>query len=548
MSTNLSKPEQSPVAPPSAAGKPEAPASKPAGKPTGQGAGRAPAAKPVSSSMATLAKKDFGFDEARHLLWRAGFGGTPEQVQLLVRWGVEKSVDALLNFEKTPFAEVKPTDFSADIIHPPTASERQMAKDAAAARDENKLAELRVMRQNAEQADREQMRDIQRWWLKRMIETPRPLEEKLTLFWHGHFATSYRTIEDSYHMFRQNQLFRQHAAGNFGQLLYEIIRDPAMIAYLNNNQSRKGKPNENLAREIMELFSLGVGNYTENDIKEGARALTGYTFTDDSFVFEKNNHDAGQKNILGHSGTLDGDGFVTAILENPACPKFIATKLYRFFAHDYPSGNTKLDSAAAAAIRDMETTLLGNRYEIKPVLKRLFMSQHFYDQAIRGEQIKSPVQLVVGAVRSLNAPPRDLSLLADAMNMMGQSIFFPPSVKGWDGGRGWINTSTMFIRQNTMVFLLTGKRPQGKDALADKEKLPAAQLITQLTDSFPGSSASNAASLLDGILRFTIGKTDPVGRDVLERFVADRKGDLKNEANMIELLMLITAMPEYQLT
>ena len=504
-------------------------------------------ASPITTSTRPIEKQDFGFDEARHLLWRAGFGGTAEQVQMLVRWGPEKSVDTLLDFEKTPFDTVKPDLFDHDIMRPYSDEDRKMQRQAAAARDENALAELRLKRQNAEQLDRDQMREIQKWWLKRMIESPRPLEEKLTLFWHGHFATSYRTIEDSYHMFRQNQLFRKHAAGNFSEMLYEIIRDPAMLAYLNNNQSRKGKPNENLAREIMELFSLGVGSYTEADIKEGARALTGYTFKDDTFVFEKKDHDTGQKRILGRTAAMDGDAFVRTILSQPACGKYIATKLYRFFTHDFPTGIARNDDAAKSVIRDLESTLNGNSFEIKPVLKRLLLSQHFYDPAVRNEQIKSPVQLVVGAIRSLSTPTRDLSLLSDAMNMMGQSVFFPPSVKGWDGGRSWINTSTMFIRQNTLVFLLTGKRPQGRDALAEKERLDGGKLLTQISDAFPGTSLTNPQAVLDAILRFTIGKTDPGGRDVLETFMADHKGEL-NSDTLTELLMLITAMPEYQLT
>jgi len=509
--------------------------------------GKPKAIRPIETSTRPIEKNEFGFDEARHLLWRAGFGGTAEQVQMLVRWGPEKAVDTLLDFEKTPFGAVKPELFDRDIIRPYSDDDRRKQRQAAASRDENALAELRLKRQNAEQLDRDQMREIQKWWLTRMIETPRPLEEKLTLFWHGHFATSYRTIEDSYHMFRQNQLFRKHAAGNFGEMLFEIIRDPAMLAYLNNNQSRKDKPNENLAREIMELFSLGVGSYTEADIKEGARALTGYTFKDDTFVFEKRQHDTGSKRILGRTGTMDGDAFVKAILSQRACGMFIATKLYRFFTHDFPTGIARNDDAAKSVIRDLESTLVGSNFEIKPVLKRLLLSRHFYDPAVRNEQIKSPVQLVVGAIRSLSTPTRDLSLLSDAMNMMGQSVFFPPSVKGWDGGRSWINTSTMFIRQNTLVFLLTGKRPLGRDALADKERVDSAKLLTQISDAFPGTSRTNSQAVLDAILRFTIGKTDPGGRDVLERFMADRKGDLTTDT-LTELLMLITAMPEYQLT
>ncbi|MGE4198722.1 MAG: DUF1800 family protein, partial [Phycisphaerales bacterium] len=273
----------------------------------------------VSKSMRPIADSNFGFDQARHLLWRAGFGGTPKQIQTLVSWGAKRAVEYLVNYEDVPTDTVSESEFDRNIMRPATAEEREMNVRARRMNDEETVARLRARRQEAEREDRRQMSSIQRWWLKRMIETPRPLEEKMTLFWHGHFATSYRTIEDSYHMFMQNQLFRKHAVGDFRELLFAIIRDPAMIAYLDNNDSRKGRPNENLAREIMELFSLGVGNYTEQDIKEGARALTGYTFEDDDFTFQKNNHDEGRKSILGRSGTMDGDVFVKAILEQRAC-------------------------------------------------------------------------------------------------------------------------------------------------------------------------------------------------------------------------------------
>lgn len=510
--------------------------------------GAAPAAaKPertprVNSSMGPIRREQFTFEAARHLLWRAGFGGTAQQIQTLVAWGPEKSVDHLLDFATGPRDEA--LAFNKDIMRPATNEERQAQAQAARMRDEDTLAKFRLARQNAEQADRQQMRDVQQWWLKRMIETSRPLEEKLTLFWHGHFATSYRTIENSWHMAQQNAFFRRHAAGNFADLLFGIIRDPAMLAYLNNNTNRKGRPNENLAREIMELFSLGVGEYTEADIKEGARALTGYTFDDDQFEFQRNNHDAGTKTILGRTGAMDGDDFVKAILEQPACSRFLATKLYRYFAHDYPTGRRRIDSAAEIAIRELSNTLRRTRYQLAPALRQLFLSQHFYDPAIRLQQIKSPVQLVVGAVRSLNAPPRDLGVLNEALNMMGQNIFYPPSVKGWDGGRTWINTATMFVRQNTTVFMLTGKRPRGRDPLADQQKFEAAALRPALADAFP-SAAESPEKFLDALLLFTLGRTDPAARDTLDQFVASAGGI--TDQNLDELLLLVTALPEYQL-
>jgi uncharacterized protein (DUF1800 family) len=498
----------------------------------------------VSPSLQPIRKNEFDFAAARHLLWRAGFGGTPAQVQTLVSWGPEKSVDYLLDFEKVAYAEPKEDAFDKNIMRPLTEDERREQRRAQQARDEDTLARFRVARQQAEQTDREQMRRIQQWWLKRMIETPRPLEEKLVLFWHGHFATSYRTIENSWHLYRQNQFFRKHATGNFADLLTGIIRDPAMLKYLNNDTSRKDRPNENLARELMELFSLGVGHYSEDDIKQGARALTGYTFDDDDFVFRPGNHDTGAKQILGASGTLDGDGFVKAILDHPECPRFITTKLYRWFAGDYPTGRRSIDEPARQVINELASGF-GRNYEIKPVVRRLLLSRHFYDPALRNEQIKSPVQLVVGAVRSLNTPARDLGTLTDALNMMGQNIFFPPSVKGWDGGRSWINTATMFVRQNTLVFLLTGQRPRGRDASATTEPYDPSPLLAGLADAFP-ESTSGRDRLVEALAAFALGTTDPAGKPVLAERINAVSGK-PSARELTEWLMLMTAMPEYQL-
>lgn len=506
------------------------------------------AARRVSVSLSPLAPKKFGFDEARHLLLRAGFGGTPQQVQALVGWGLEKSVDYLINFEKVGDDPVKPDQFDRNIMHPPTPEERAEQRRAQAARDEDKLAEIRLRRQQAEREDREQIKRLQTWWLKKMIETSRPLQEKLTLFWHGHFATSYRTIEDSYHMFAQNQLFRTHAAGSFAEMLHKIVEDPAMIAYLDNNDSRKNKPNENLARELMELFSLGVGSYTEGDIKEGARALTGFTFRDDEFFFDRNNHDDGPKSLLGVSGKIDGHGFVDAILRRRECAQYMAAKFYRYFVGDYPSGDKQLDTAAQTVISEM-ASIFRSDYSIGRLLRKLFMSEHFYDPAVRNEQIKSPVMLAVSTVRTLNTPVRELSVVKDACDKTGQDIFFPPSVKGWDGGRGWINTSTMFVRQNLAVFLLTGRRADGRDGLADKERFSGAALLGQLADAYPGDfKKGTPEGKLDAILKFTVGTPTPAGRPVLDRFVAERAptGSF-DDATMVDLMLLVTSLPEYQL-
>ncbi|MEL7473012.1 MAG: DUF1800 family protein, partial [Planctomycetota bacterium] len=245
----------------------------------------------LPGDLTPMRDEDFGYEHARHLLWRAGFGGTSDQIQTLAQWGLDRSVDHLLNARGIEFPDDTDSEFRTDIMREPTEAERQAYRAALRARNEDAVARFRLERQRRQRDDRRQMRRLQAWWLERMIETPKPLEEKMTLFWHGHFATSYRTIEHSYHMLRQNRMFRAHALGNFGALLFGIIRDPAMLAYLDNNDSTKAEPNENLARELMELFSLGEGNYTERDIKEGARALTGYTFRNNEFLFNQRQHD-----------------------------------------------------------------------------------------------------------------------------------------------------------------------------------------------------------------------------------------------------------------
>ncbi len=505
-------------------------------------------AKARSANMSPIKPQDFGYEQARHLLWRAGFGGTPQQIQTLASWGPTKAVDYLLSPEQVEFEKVKADLFDKDIMAPPSAEQRQMYREAQKAGDEDALAKVRLMRQERERLDRRQIAEVQKWWLKRMVETPRPLEEKMTLFWHGHFATSYRTIENSYHMFLQNELFRTHAVGRFDELLHGIIRDPAMLAYLDNNDSRKGKPNENLAREIMELFALGIGAYGEKDIKEGARALTGYTFQDDTFQFQKSNHDDGVKTILGRSGKWNGVDFVNIILAQPACAMFIARKLYGFFAEELPPtermSDRELPPAAGQAVRTLAGTL-SKGWDLRETLRQLFLSEHFYSARLMGQQIKSPAVLIVGAIRSLNAPARDLSILNDAMDLMGQNILFPPSVKGWEGGRSWINTSTMFVRQNILAYLLTGKKPVGYDATADMMKYDPLPLLDELKKA-DAAADQDPGRVIDYLLKLCLGHNASYAREPLVEFVNSRGGSLTPDL-VTGLLLLITAMPDYQL-
>jgi hypothetical protein len=284
---------------------------------------------------------------------------------------------------------------------------------------------------------------VREWWVQAMIRTKFPLRERMVLFWHGHFTSGYRDVRNSYHMYVQNTLFRRLAAGNFRTLLHEISKDPAMLEYLDNNRNRKEHPNENYAREVMELFTLGVGNYTEEDIQQLARGLTGWTFVGNRFEFAKREHDDGPKTFLGRRGRFGGDEMLDIILEQPAASRHLATKLWAFFA----GGETD-----PAILDGLAKTLRDGGWELKPVLRQLFASRAFY--ATAGQRIKSPVELIVGLYRSTGLESRRAIGLSVAAETLGQALLDPPNVKGWPGGRDWITTSLLFSRYNVASAII----------------------------------------------------------------------------------------------
>ncbi|MCH2138586.1 MAG: DUF1800 domain-containing protein [Phycisphaerales bacterium] len=487
-----------------------------------------------------LDPKDFGYWEAHHLLQRAGFGGSPEQVLTLTEMGLDGAVDHLLRWRSVPDPVADP-GFKTDIMRPPTDEERQAYRMARRADNEAALEQARMRRQAAQREDRQQMATARDWWLTRMIETSRPLQEKMTLFWHGHFATGYRPVEDSWHMLKQNELFRNNATGDFKNVLVKgIIRDPAMIKYLNNNQNRRQAPNENLARELMELFTLGEGNgYTEDDIKEGARALTGFTFRDDDFVFNSRNHDSGTKSIFGHRGNHGADDFVELIFTRPTSSTWICWKLYRFFVDDAAASTEQ----SMAVVNEMGRQMQRARYTVDPVLEALFKSKHFYHPTRRGTMVKSPIQLVVQACRTMDLPARNVRRLNDACATMGQSLFSPPSVKGWDAGTAWINTSTLFTRQNTLVYLLTGREP-GSNPWDGGGTLDhdMSRLVSHLPDIPRRDRPKDAATYL---ARFLLGTMPDDYR--LNTWADLARGRDLDAATVTRLVAIITAAPEYQL-
>ena len=283
-------------------------------------------------------------------------------------------------------------------------------------------------------------RNLSAWWLYRMLYTPDPLLEKLTLFWHGHFATSAAKVTDPKLMLAQNELLRTHARGSFREMVAGIARDPAMLLYLDSATNRKLHPNENFAREVMELFCLGLGNYTERDIQEVARSFTGWEVRRGEFQFNPYQHDEGIKSFLNQSGNFDGDDAVRIVLEQPAAPRFIATKLIRFFVFDEPE-------PPAALVDPLAEELVAGDWNVGPIVQRILASQLFFSPMATAHKVRSPVELAVGLLRTLEGTT-NLYRLAEEVDQIGQAPFFPTNVKGWDGGRAWINSASLLGRAN----------------------------------------------------------------------------------------------------
>ncbi|MGH8104623.1 MAG: DUF1800 domain-containing protein, partial [bacterium] len=385
--------------------------------------------------------------KAAHLLNRAGFGGTPDEIDRLVKAGYDRALDDIVNYEKWE-DNYAPVDFQPllDAYNEVRGQRFNFLGNGKA----NDNPEVRRLQQVAQRIRREKTEESIRWWYNRMVTTKRPLQEKMVLFWHGHLTSSIEDVENPIAMYNQNEFFRQNTLGKFRDILIGISKDPAMLRYLDNNTNRKEHPNENYARELLELFSMGVGHYTDFDVKEAARAFTGWSFRGNDYAFNEGQHDYDEKTFLGHKGNFDGSDIIDIVLEQPPTADFMARKLLKFFAFSQPDPDM---------IQQGADILRKNDYEFRPLIRALLQSQAFYSDASYRSQVKSPVQLVVGALRQLNLGMTDGPVVPAAAGLMGQMAWAPPNVKGWDGGLSWINTSTLLIRYNFMNFLVAGQLP-----------------------------------------------------------------------------------------
>ena len=412
-------------------------------------------------SLEPLPASEWSYDHAAHLLERAGFGATPEEIASFAAMTPDAAVDLIVNYEQIadtlpPFqhsgiwdeAMLADVDLHLrfDDVMEKAAEVGEVYGEVVREEGPRKLQDITDALYYKYLSSNREWQRVAQWWAERMLTTPRPLEEKMTLFWHGHFATEELKNDDYRLMLQQNMTLRQLATSNMSSLLIAMSKDPAMLLYLDNRLNVKGHANENYAREILELFSLGIGNYTENDIKEAARAFTGWRNQGLTFIDDRAQHDEGMKTVFGQTGNWDGEDIVDLILQQEAAGEFIAGKMYRFFVRDEIS-DQMLDELAAR-LRD-------DNYALKPFLRALFLSQDFYSEPSMGTQIKSPVQFLVSTYRKLGLEKiPGTPYFPAATNLLGQALGNPPNVKGWDGGRAWLNPSTILLRNNLIGHLL----------------------------------------------------------------------------------------------
>ena len=571
-----------------------------------------------TGDLTPISQEDWNAERAAHLLERAGFGGTPEEIAQFAAMTPEAAVRRLV-YHKGIANDLPAFDHSGvhDAGLEPFPASRPAATDLA--RDTGESMGIRVKPAGNRRlqpvankffywlrASRLETNRVDYWWANRMLTTHRPLEEKMALFWHGHFATSEEKVRDYRKMLRQNELFRAQGTGNFRDLLIGVAQDPAMLAFLDAGVNVKGAPNENFAREIMEMFSMGVGNYSETDIREAARAFTGWNFVDLEFIVTPEKHDETTKSVLGKQGAFDGVDVIDVILSQPVSSEYVAARIYRYFVRQ---------DLSPALRRELGARLRESNYEIAPLLETIFTSKDFYSPASMATHIKSPVELVISTYKKMGLTEvpgvPDFNDLTEAL---GQKLLYPPTVAGWANGKSWITPGLLLARGNFVYDTLfpdinflppdrypltdykigevneklalgmdvtTATRPEAKEvtsmsmqadrdedfntrlasfrgwqmALLKVKPIPRATAQLDLSAMVLGAGCKNAREATDYLVaRFVSVPLDAATHERIAKFLESELGtaDLAAAASYLEeplriTLHLILSLPEYQL-
>ncbi|MEI7735518.1 MAG: DUF1800 domain-containing protein [Ferruginibacter sp.] len=361
----------------------------------------------------------------QHLLWRAGFGPMAENAAALETISQKDLWKLLL---KTSAGKPEKINVAQNLVDGLFKGVQDIAKMG---KQELTNDQKKMIREQS----REDLKNLNLLWLEEMINNEAQLREKMSLFWHGHFACR---VVNSYFQQELLQIIRENALGNFADLLRAVSKSPSMLSFLNNQQNRKQKPNENFAREVMELFTMGRGNYTEKDIKEAARAFTGWGFNlQGEFEFRKFQHDTGDKTVMGKTGNFDGDDVLNILLEQPQTAKYITKKIYKYFVND---------NADDTKVEWLSNRFYKNGYDIKKLMEDIFTADWFYEEKNIGTKIKSPVELLAGIRRLLPMEMENDQAQLLFQKTLGQVLFFPPNVAGWPGGKTWIDSSSLMLR------------------------------------------------------------------------------------------------------
>ncbi|MBC8126868.1 MAG: DUF1800 domain-containing protein, partial [Gloeobacteraceae cyanobacterium ES-bin-144] len=493
--------------------------------------------------MLPKAENSWTLFEAAHLLNRAGFGGSPEEIKKFHSKGRVDAVNAILTATDAPDAFPLPT----------WANEQQALADMRnriKQRRETMAATKDLTPEQAENARREMFKDIQKenrqralesqgWWFRRMLNSQAPLREKMTLFWHDHFATSIQKVKQPVLMIKQNELFRNNALGSFSELTHSILIDPAMLLYLDTESSRKGHPNENFAREIMELFTLGEGNYAEEDIREAARAFTGYQLSrfTGKITHNQKQWDESNKTIFGKTGNFNGDDVINLIFEKTQTARFMSKKIWEFFVYENPS---------PLLIDRLADVLRKSNYQLEPLLREIFLSSEFYSEPSIRSQIKSPIQLIIALLKQLEIKDPPVGFPITAQQQLGQILFMPPNVAGWDWGQAWINTNTLFTRYNLAGFLVKGSKEGGKSMEGIKEKIKGIAALPKIPglgwkgpnfeEIAPRSLREKPNDLVDSLVfRFFQGVLPQKARDSFIEYATAQKGVVFTDKETAEL-------------
>ncbi len=505
--------------------------------------------------MLSKAKGNWSKQQARHLLNRAGFGGSPEAVNAFHAMGREAAVKFLLEPKEEiasfPVPEWAKPEVVRETLKKVFEERAELRRKRATLSPEAFEKEQRELNRQQQMEGRQQGTESQMWWIERMLKSNAPLREKMTLFWHDHFATSTQKVRGPFMMLDQNQMFREFAFGNFRELTQRIVRDPAMMIYLDVQRSNKQQPNENFAREVMELFTLGEGNYTEEDIKQAARAFTGYQLNrlNGEVTQSVRSWDGGDKTVFGQTGKFNGSDIVKLIFRKPECAEFIAKKIWEFFAYENPSD---------ALVKQLGKVLREADYEMKPLLEEMFLSEEFYNPKEMGNQIKCPVQYLVQMLKELEIQEPPMGWMVNGQVQLGQVLFMPPNVAGWDWGKAWINTNTLLSRYNVAGNLITGKatsRGQERGMMMEEmrerrqERGGNEAVMPAFGKIAPEALRDDSMKLVDHLIeRFFSVPIPAKARDSFVEYANAKKGVSFTDKELGELCHLMMSTPYYQLS